>query len=64
VKFGLLGESELLAALEARPKNLHVIVTGRDAPASLIEAADMATEMNEIKHPLREGITALKGIDF
>jgi cob(I)alamin adenosyltransferase len=64
VKFGLLGESELLAALEARPKNLHVIVTGRDAPDSLIEAADMATEMNEVKHPLREGIAALEGIDF
>jgi cob(I)alamin adenosyltransferase len=64
VKFGLLGESELLAALEARPSNLHVIVTGRDAPASLIEAADLATEMNEIKHPLREGIRAQKGIEF
>jgi cob(I)alamin adenosyltransferase len=64
VKFGLLEESELLAALKARPKHLHVIVTGRDAPASLIEAADLATEMSEIKHPLNEGITALKGIDF
>ena len=64
VKFGLISESEVLAALEERPKDLHVIVTGRDAPASLIEKADMVTEMNEIKHPLNEGIKALKGIDF
>jgi cob(I)alamin adenosyltransferase len=64
VKFGLIAEREVLGALEKRPKNLHVIVTGRDAPASLIEAADMVTEMNEIKHQLRQGIKALKGIDF
>lgn len=64
VKFGLIPESEVLAVLGGRPKNLHVIVTGRDATPSLVEAADMVTEMNEIKHPLREGVKALKGIDF
>ena len=64
VKFGFLQESELLAALKARPPGLHVIVTGRDAPASLVETADMVTEMKEVKHPLKKGVAAVKGIDF
>jgi cob(I)alamin adenosyltransferase len=64
VKFGFVSEGEVLAALSARPKSLHVIVTGRDAPASLVDAADMVTEMNEVKHPHREGVPAANGIDF
>jgi cob(I)alamin adenosyltransferase len=43
---------------------LHIIVTGRDAPQELIEAADLVTEMTEIKHPLQAGIRAQRGIEF
>ena len=44
---------------------LHLLITGRDAPTALIEAADLVTEMREVKHPLHtQGIRAQKGIEF
>ncbi len=43
---------------------LHIVVTGRDAPAELIAAADLVTEMKEIKHPFAAGIRAQQGIEF
>ena len=43
---------------------LHIVVTGRDAPPALIEAADLVTEMTEIKHPFNAGIRAQQGIEF
>ena len=44
--------------------NLHIIVTGRNAPDALVEAADLVTEMKEIKHPFHAGIFAQQGIEF
>ncbi len=55
--------SEIRAAHERQP-SLHVVVTGRDAPKELIDAADLVTEMTEIKHPFQAGIRAQKGIEF
>jgi cob(I)alamin adenosyltransferase len=54
---------ELRAARASQPA-LHIVVTGRDAPAELIEAADLVTEMTEIKHPFTSGIRAQQGIEF
>ncbi len=45
-------------------QHLHIIVTGRNAPAELIDAADLVTEMKEIKHPFHAGIYAQQGIEF
>jgi cob(I)alamin adenosyltransferase len=47
-----------------KPENMHLIITGRDAPATLIEYADLVTEMQEIKHPYQKGIQAQAGIEF
>jgi cob(I)alamin adenosyltransferase len=55
--------AELKAARVSQPA-LHIIVTGRDAPAELIESADLVTEMTEIKHPFNAGIRAQQGIEF
>jgi len=55
--------SEIRAARERQP-SLHIVVTGRDAPKELIEAADLVTEMTEVKHPFQAGIRAQKGIEF
>jgi len=55
--------SEIRAARERQP-SLHIIVTGRDAPRELVDAADLVTEMTEIKHPFQAGIRAQKGIEF
>jgi len=48
----------------ARPEDTHVVLTGRNAPADLVEHADLVTEMNLIKHPFRSGIKAQAGIEF
>lgn len=50
--------------VRAKQPNLHIIVTGRNAPPELIEAADLVTEMKEIKHPFQAGIYAQQGIEF
>lgn len=47
-----------------KPEDMHLIITGRDAPAALIEYADLVTEMQEIKHPYQKGIQAQAGIEF
>jgi cob(I)alamin adenosyltransferase len=60
----LLSEQEVLALIARRPAGLHLVVTGRDAGAALLAAADLVTEMKEIKHPFQSGRQAQKGIDF
>jgi cob(I)alamin adenosyltransferase len=49
---------------EHKPPELHLIITGRDAPDALVEYADLVTEMREIKHPFARGIKAQPGIEF
>jgi len=61
---GYLDPAEVVAALKNKPKLMHVILTGRGAPKALIEAADLVTEMREIKHPFNSGIYAQKVIEF
>ena len=55
--------TEFRKVRESQPA-LHIVVTGRDAPEQLIEAADLVTEMREIKHPFAAGIKAQQGIEF
>ena len=54
----------VLAGLAKKQADQHVIVTGRDAPAELIEMADLVTEMKEVKHPFSQGVKAQRGIEF
>jgi len=54
---------EIKAVREKQP-NLHLVLTGRNAPPELIKAADLVTEMKEIKHPFNAGIYAQQGIEF
>jgi|HigsolmetaAR206D_1030411.scaffolds.fasta_scaffold16161_2 cob(I)alamin adenosyltransferase len=64
--FGWLDTNEVVAWIKAnKPPMLHLIITGRDAPQGLIEAADLVSDINEVKHPYRDqGIPAQKGIEF
>jgi cob(I)alamin adenosyltransferase len=64
--FGWLETAKVLAWIAAhKPPMLHLIITGRDAPRALIEAADLVTEMREIKHPLHtQGIRPRKALSF
>ncbi len=62
--FSLIELKDLLELLKERPPQTHIILTGRNAPPELIEAADLVTEMREIKHPMKRGIPAQQGIDY
>ncbi|PKB25392.1 cob(I)yrinic acid a,c-diamide adenosyltransferase [Novosphingobium kunmingense] len=64
LRYEYLPLDEVLAVLTARDEMKHVIVTGRNAPEALIEAADLVTEMTMVKHPFRSGVKAQKGIEF
>jgi cob(I)alamin adenosyltransferase len=61
---GWLKTSEVIDALKQRPSWMHVIITGRDAPSKIIEASDLVSEVQEIKHPFQKNIKAQKGIEF
>ncbi len=64
LKYQFLPEKEILEELAQRPPMSHLMVTGRDASPALIAAADLVTEMKEIKHPFRAGILAQPGVDY
>lgn len=60
-----LDTKEVLAWIhENKPSRLHLIITGRDAPADLIAMADLVTEMQIVRHPYDQGIKAQPGIEF
>lgn len=64
LRYDYLPLEEVLEVLSKRPFMKHVIITGRNARNELIEAADLVTEMELVKHPFRSGIKGQKGIEF
>jgi len=64
VDYGLVSEGQVLAALEGRAPGVDVIVTGRNAPAGLLERADLVSQVVEIKHHYRVGVAARAGIEY
>jgi cob(I)alamin adenosyltransferase len=65
LRYHYLPLDEVLEALAAKPAMTHVVITGRNAPPALIEAADLVTEMTLVKHPFREqGVKAQRGVEF
>lgn len=64
IHYGLVALDDVLALLAQKPEDLHLVLTGRNAPPEIVERADLVTEMREIKHPYTRGIPAQKGIEF
>jgi len=64
LRYDYLPVAAVVETLRRRPRDLHVVVTGRNARDELIEAADLVTEMTMIKHPFRSGVKAQAGIEF
>ncbi len=62
--YGFVALEDVLAVLRCRPAHDHVVLTGRNAPEALVEAADLVTEMKAVKHPFENGVPAQIGIDF
>src|ERR1700756_4122274 len=64
LRYGYLDLNAVVAALSGRRPSLHVIVTGRNAKAELVAAADLVTEMTLLKHHFAAGVRAQAGIEF
>jgi cob(I)alamin adenosyltransferase len=64
ISYGMLDPAKVVETLESRPEMVHVILTGRNAHASLVAIADTVTEMREVKHAYQKGILAQRGIEY
>ena len=64
LRYDYLPLDEVLAVLKAKPRDLHIVVTGRNAKPELIAAADLVTEMTLVKHHFAAGVRAQEGIEF
>ncbi|MDZ4266328.1 MAG: cob(I)yrinic acid a,c-diamide adenosyltransferase [Mycobacterium sp.] len=64
LKWGWVDTDEVVEVLRSRPGNQHVVITGRDAPPALLDAADLVTEMTKVKHPMDAGRKGQKGIEW
>ncbi|MEO0730360.1 MAG: cob(I)yrinic acid a,c-diamide adenosyltransferase [Pseudomonadota bacterium] len=65
LRYDYVDVAEVVAFLkDERPDDTHVVITGRNAKDDLLEVADLATEMQLLKHPFRSGVKAQAGIEF
>jgi len=64
LRYGWLLVDEVIDVLRNRPEEVHVVITGRDAPQELIDFADIVTDMRAVRHALQKGIKAQPGVEF
>jgi cob(I)alamin adenosyltransferase len=64
LKLKLISPEQVLKLMKSKPKNVELVLTGRDALDDIVEAADLVTEMKEVKHPFSKGFQARKGIEY
>ena len=64
ISYKMLDPEAVVEVLRQKPEMVHVILTGRNAHPSVVECADLVTEMREVKHPYQKGIMAQRGIEY
>ncbi len=64
MSFGLVSVDDVIQMLRDKPKHVEVVITGRDAPAAIIDVADYVNEITDVKHPYQSHIPARVGIEF
>jgi cob(I)alamin adenosyltransferase len=64
MSYGLIPVTDVLEMLRQRPPQTDIVLTGRNAPSEIVDAADLVSEVREIKHHFRTGIKARPGIEF
>jgi cob(I)alamin adenosyltransferase len=64
VNLKLIEIEEVLELIKKKPERMELVLTGRKAPVEIVQAADLVTEMVEIKHPYNSGFKARKGIEY
>ncbi len=62
--YGLIPVSEVLQMISNRPSHVEVVLTGRNAPQEVLDAADYVTVMTSVKHPIDRGVSSRKGVDY
>jgi cob(I)alamin adenosyltransferase len=63
IQYKLLSKEDIMDVIHLKPDNVELVITGRDADPEIIEAADLVTEMKEIKHYYQKGVSARTGIE-
>jgi cob(I)alamin adenosyltransferase len=61
--YGWVSLAEVVEVLKNRPREVHVVITGRDCPAEVVEIADTVSEVRKVKHAYEAGIPAQRGIE-
>ena len=64
VDYGLVPVEQVVELIREKPAGVHLVLTGRNARPEVVEAADLVTEMREVKHPFQKGIKAQRGVEF
>jgi cob(I)alamin adenosyltransferase len=64
ISYGMLDPERVVETLKQKPEMVHVILTGRNAHAKIVEVADTVTEMRQVKHAYEAGILAQRGIEY
>lgn len=63
-RYGLVSTEKALELIKNKPKEMELVLTGRGIPREIYDAADLVTEMQEIKHPFRSGISSRRGSEY
>jgi cob(I)alamin adenosyltransferase len=64
ISYGMLDPAKVVESLKKKPEMVHVILTGRNAHPTIVEAADTVTEMRQVKHAYEKGVMAQRGIEY
>jgi len=64
LKLGLIKAKDVISLVNRKPKGVELVLTGRGCPAAVLKKADLITEMREIRHPFKIGVTARAGIEY
>ncbi|WP_227762154.1 cob(I)yrinic acid a,c-diamide adenosyltransferase [Zhaonella formicivorans] len=64
LRYDLLTVPQALELIEEKPVHVELVLTGRGLPAEILEAADLVSEINAVKHPLKKGIASRRGIEY
>jgi cob(I)alamin adenosyltransferase len=64
ISYGMLSAAKVVETLRKKPEMVHVILTGRNAHPTIVELADIVTEMRQLKHAYDQGVLAQRGIEY
>lgn len=64
LRYKMMTTGQVLDLIRKKPGNMELVLTGRGIPREIIEAADLVTEMNEVKHPFKKGVGSRRGIEY